>query len=671
MELFIDPTLTFEPLEKRAAEVDLPEDPNKWPHEILQELYKQVPYISDFEPHVMMDKVDAERGYGFGHVRVSNQTQMQYGVTPEEEASAGVREARIPVIIREGRLLPFDLIVTEDSKMQPLTEARLRQAIFRPQMFDIASSTPGDQSLISQLYPPYRDSAHLGGGMVVTKEGSAKRASILEAILPTINSTDHQEFMKAASDPHVQAAFVRNAEAAFAPFNVLYRHTPLPLQKVADVMASSLSPSVVQVVRVEGGYKVKEATHAAWLPVEEIVGRKDIIERYGTKVAMEADMSGAVTMADGAESVAEQGDEDMGGMAPISDFGLYKVQTVEGDELVGYVIPHLLDVDGTPVPLALFTNGSQAAVQGSISGVPAAEGAELPTADKPAGYGSFFSDVGDEVVATVPMEVKGSFSDIEQGEPDTFAATTFAGREILVSLQPNIQAVVGTEDGKMLVPAHFKWLPLAKAGATALLSEEDEAEMKTSSVYDPSTIEIRSGGPNDFYVSGPYVDKLAYDQRNSLSIDDAMFLLAGLGVEQGFGATKLAESISASSPIAVKAGRPLGNAVELRKEAMARAKKKLASLPKVRSYLFKEAAVIPDPGAVDTVLSLGFINPENLMTFVSYLPTLETAQKRLCELLLAARVGMEDIPVSALERAVRSVEEAIEGLKTLCFQGPS
>ena len=84
--------------------------------------------------------------------------------------------------------------------------------------------------------------------------------------------------------------------------------------------------------------------------------------------------------------------------------------------------------------------------------------------------------------------------------------------------------------------------------------------------------------------------------------------------------------------------------------------------------LFKEAAVIPDPVAVDTVLSLGFLNPENLGIFISYMPTLDEAQHKMCELILATRLGLREIPVSALEKAVRTTEQALEGLKVLAFQ---
>ena len=146
-----------------------------------------------------------------------------------------------------------------------------------------------------------------------------------------------------------------------------------------------------------------------------------------------------------------------------------------------------------------------------------------------------------------------------------------------------------------------------------------------------------------------------------------MFLLAGLGVEQGYGVTKLAHAMTGDRPEAVRIGRFITTAFEANLDALGSAREKLASIPQLKVDLVKEAAVITDPMAVDTVLSLGFINPENLMTFVSYLPQIDDAQMKLCELLLSTRLGLQSIPESALERAVRSTEEVIEGLKVIAF----
>ena len=132
--LFIESDVTFE---KLGGEVVLPDDPNEWTGELMQELYKQVPYVSDFEPHVVMDRVDAERGFGFGHIEITNQTEIQHGADAVSTAAAGIRSARIPVVIKDRKLQPLDLLVTSDSKILPLTEQRLRSTLFRPQAFDI------------------------------------------------------------------------------------------------------------------------------------------------------------------------------------------------------------------------------------------------------------------------------------------------------------------------------------------------------------------------------------------------------------------------------------------------------------------------------------------------------------------------------------------------------
>ena len=178
--LFIDSALTFE---KVASETALPEDPNVWPNEILQELYKQVPYIADFDPHVVMDRVDAERGYAFGHVEVVNKSEIQRGADPQAMAAAGIKQCRIPIIVKNRKMQPFDILVTEDSKMLPLTEARLRQAVFRPQAFDVTSQTPGDTCMIGQLYPPFRQNYGFGGGgATMGAGGMGKQGSIKEAL---------------------------------------------------------------------------------------------------------------------------------------------------------------------------------------------------------------------------------------------------------------------------------------------------------------------------------------------------------------------------------------------------------------------------------------------------------------------------------------------------------
>lgn len=702
MDLFIQPHVEFE---KTAAEVDLPEDPNAWPKEILDELYKQVPYISDFHPHVVMDRVDSERRYGMGHINISNQSQTALGTDPNMMAAVGVRTVRIPVIIRDGKLSPFDLLVNDQSKVIPLTESRLRQAIFRPQAFDVTSQTPGDQSMIGQLYPPQREAGGLNRGLTLPagdmgkmgsaleqylmkeagcgdekksdgamlkdrlrkehelNQGGKKTASILKEILPTINKDDLDGFWeKVSSDRGLQAQFRKNAQASSFLLGLLAQYEPLTGEKIASALPGYIKPSVVQIARHEGSYKVKTASHAYWKPFEQRIDRRELVQRFGEKVALAADEAGAVTLAEDAD--AEAPDPQVEGDL-VTEPGVYKVTTTDGQELIGFVIPNLYDTDGTQLPLSLFTNGSQATVQSEIHGQEAGEGANLPTGPAQ-GMGAFFAATPAGLQATVPMSLSGSYEG--EGEPTTFSGETFDGRPVEVSIQPNIQEPVGMEDGKLLLPMHWQWSPMDQAADVALVGSEDtfggpdltEPEEKEAMVY------IRASN-HEFSFEGPAVEKLATAEKNFLDVDGAMFLLAGLGVEQGYGTEKLAHALTTARPEPVKVARALTPASEVNKEVIKTASEKLASYPVLRKNLIKEASVIADPMAVDTVLSLGFINPENMMTFVSYLPQIDEAQMKMCEVLLATRLGLQNVPESAIERAVRSTEEVIEGLRIIAF----
>jgi hypothetical protein len=728
MNLFIESDMQFE---KVAGEVELPEDPNQWPQEILDELHKQVPFIADFQPHVVMDKVDAERAYGFGNVEIANKSEAQSGTDPAMMQAAGIRTVRIPIVIREGKLFTFDLLINDAAKALPLTESRMRQALFRPQAFDVTSMTPGDQSMIGQLYPPYRQNMGFGGGggMTVPADGMGKQSSvleeflieelekndagfrkvkektagapfppeffktgsILEAILPTINESDLNNFWETTKDRDLQLAFMKNAHANMDAISLLASDR---LAKTASVR-DFVRPDVVQILSEDDGYIVKSASSKYWDVKMEKLGRAELIRRFGEKIALAADTAGAVTMSDeegmpGGEGMAHV--ETPSTATNISHSGMYKVKDDKGREIIGYVIPNLIDMDGLPVPLALFTNGSQTTVQSDIIGEPVASGANLPTSE-PGGVGAFFEIASDGTIrATLPMTLQGSAG--MAGEPGTFSGETYDGRPALVSLQPNIQEPVAMEEeGKLLLPQHWKWTPMDKADQVVLEGGEDaegppEEDMQAPQPQEGPTpgagapaegveappaktasafVNLCSEG-GTFYFRGEPVEKLASVDKTFLDVDQTMFLLAGLGVDLQHGVMKMAQAIE-SSPVKVHVGRLIKTAKEQKAEAYERAKEAMARFPNLRKNLVKEAAQMTDPTAVDTVLSLGFINPENLMTFVGYLPTLDSTQSKMCELLLAARLGMQDVPVSALERAVRATEEVIEGLRIIAFQG--
>lgn len=670
--LFFTPDVQFE---KVSSEVMLPEDPNQWPVELLQELYKQVPYVADFEPHVTMDRVEGERGYGFGHIEVQNKTVLPAGGSPQERAAGGVQVARIPVVIKDRRLQPLDLLLTPDSRTVPLTEKRLRQVVFRPQIFDQTGRGPGDQSMVGQLYPPFRQNGQDGRGY--TTDGSfgkfgAAAPSLLEAILPTINESDYQRFFSVfEKDAGLAAAYVHNGLATSGALRTLARWEPAQASshKLAQALYGAVKPSVVQLRKQDEGYLLKAASHRFWNPTWTELDRGEALALLGEKVVLAADLHGGVTMAlgDDAEEPAEDPTVDL--PALISEPGMYRVQDEKGRHLTGLVLPNLLDFDGTSLPLSLFTNGSQQAVQGDIAGVRVGDVANLPEG-RPQGYGVFYvTQPNGKVRATVPITLHATARGPEAAEGVTLVGESFSGAPYHVLVQANLRDLTPVAPGQVLVPDSWSWMPLGQAEGTSLVGDPTRMHKTAHPTRALAAVVLRSSGGDSYSVEGPAVEKLGHDERQFLSQDDALFLLKALGVSDAQAAEKLGYAAAFSAPVTVRVGRMLCTSGQAVHEAKLAARQVLAGVPRLAQDLVKEAAVIPDPMAVDTVLSLGFLNPENLGLFIQYLPLLQSTQEKLCDLLLAARLGLREVSPAALERAVKSTEEVLEGLQVLAFSG--
>ena len=91
--------------------------------------------------------------------------------------------------------------------------------------------------------------------------------------------------------------------------------------------------------------------------------------------------------------------------------------------------------------------------------------------------------------------------------------------------------------------------------------------------------------------------------------------------------------------------------------------KKMADILKTDTV--KIASAIDDPEAVDNVLSLNFINDDNLSEYVDEIPTLKKSVTKLASMLVASRMGLADIDEGATKKAIDSLEKVIDGLESI------
>ena len=741
--LFLDTELV---LDKEAAPVTrLSEVPENWHLEITKEVFRQLPFLSQYDVNVHLDTVDEQQGYAMGAADVRSKTLRPLPESGPSKTS-GVRAARIPLIIKERELFPLDVFLTDDNAL-PLTEDRFQQHMLRTEAFDSLDTPARDPSLIPQLHPPYR-SRYGFGGSYETKQGSAFRQRgdhrsrrvrdrwddpvyrdlhglDKEFMGDELQKTWDTAFQKAETDPSVRNEFDAASDALkshphvkavekrhgvrFKAFgggssegsfkydlhkkaSLLETIQPTIPQDARDGLRDELEKdaSLLEHLKANGGLRslapiLMEKGASAEGRSEEILSRirPTVLQlsrqhdgRYLLKMANPAAYDPAMQMLDpataerlaGKDLVARTNDEGTVTMTTepvnkqtlltdkhevIPDFGEWRCETIEGRSVMGWVFPTLLDFDMNALPLGLFTNGSEYAVQDNIAGSRVGQGTNFPYT-APKGLGTFVHDEGGRALATLPVDVRST----TQG-PDGqtyFDCTDYLGNPILLTYAPGLRRIESTGVGYCM-PETFRFMPLG--GRCDLVPEPAMLKNAQLEKIGASRVEIRSDGQTWSFDGGDS-DKVAH---RFLDRDEATFLAVTLGLSPQDAKEKIAEADGAYAPVVFHATRGITTA----NEHFIEAAEKIAALevPELKQDTLKIPALLDDPMAVDSVLSLGFINEENVMSFLESVPLLEEVLSKLAEMLIAGRMGLEQVPLVPTEQAIRALDKVLVGLKSL------
>ena len=653
--LFLDAPLKFDGAEKLAGMLTrLGDNVDNWHQEIMQEAYKQLPYLSGYDSHVILDKVDEERGYAFGSIEVRPKTAM----TVEEMQGSGLDKVHIPLVVKEQMLSPLDVFLS-GKKYFHLTEGKLREMLIRPDTFDVARLRPYDPSLVHDLQPPLRSGYGGGGG---TKVGSAQAEIEQLPLLPQLYGRikeSHAERMKTAMKDHsVRESVLDSSEGVKAAFASALRLTPSDPEKVASMVASRIKPTVVQITKL-GTNKamVKWATDEMFAPQQEEVPMavaQDMMGDQDMQQQLEAD--GTVTMSPDAPVKETLEAEEV----KVADsFGIWKVQDGNGNTMIGWVFPRLMTLDLQVLPLSLFNNGSQYALQENVAGEIAGKSTDIPKGI-PRGYGALYYLDHGTAKAFVPMTVTSSM----QGPQGVrFLAQTDLGDQATFSFGEGLTRPVRVSETEWVLPNFLNWMPLR--GKTELVSEP-ALFSKLAAQSRAGTVDIVGDKAGIFTFRGPAIAKVASDHTKFIDRNKAMFLGVALGMDHRFCKTAL-DRAQAGERVSVSSLKVLGSVKEKMAGIRTKLQKELTELdPPIHNYfLAKEASVLDDALTADKILGLGFLNAENISTFIDLLPALQAASSKLAELLVAVRIGLKEVPEVAVERMLHALEDVIRGLQSL------
>lgn len=681
MDLFIhDPELTFDPLEKRAA-VQLDEDPGTWPRQILTELYRTLPAVSEYSPRVMLLQVDSEQGVALGAVIISSATNSALSAV----RAGNVPEAIVPVIIRSHELQPLDLIMTRSGKMVPLNERRLREVLFRPETFEMITDDWGDTTLWNLFYPPGRTDNTYGAGIGQSIGGGTQGAvtliqgpglKISSAEYPMLHQVgpsllkSHMDEVAAEFTPAVESKLASNP-AFFGGVQALQQYEKSAsvgralIEKVAE-----LAPLHVIQIGYDNDlekYWLKTASRdaVAMRAMEpRYMDRGQLLKIADAALVQKVDTEGSVTITPA--GVATPADTSASKWAVVDEPGIYKVQTDTGKQLTGWVIPNLLDFEGNRLPMSVFTNGSAAAIQDQILGARVSTGVDLPASPpKPGRTGVFYSAGQGGVEATVPLKIVGGAAEMDGS--DAFIVESIVGESARVVVVPGLKAMVA-RGGEFFVPVSARFLPLEEDAPVALLSSLGEmANVGEKMASTQPRITLFPGGMDAVSVRYENAPKLASVFDTDLSADQAVFMLCLAGKDADEAITKVARAMDGDN-VFVSGAVDITLLSDLANEAREKVSQDSQAVTGLRRLMIKEAATLPSPLTVDAVLSLGFVNSENVRTFVSRIPYMEKALSQICELTLASRLGLTEIPEYASARAARGLDDVIDGLRALSLR---
>lgn len=654
--LFLDPSIS---LEKVASNAHLEDEPERWPIEILKLAYQQVPSLRSYEADIELDRVDGPRGYAVGKV-VIYPTQMN------KEAAAGEnRLVVLPVVVRDRELSPLD-VYSHRGKMWPLDEEEIQQLLFNASAFERVadkSQFPGGTEIDSQIQPPTVDHGYNGGAMwKQASEGFATED------VDAFRQRLHEETGLRLSYLGIEA---------LQPYtrDLLGFKEKTASERFAGQL-ENIKPTSIQFVEKGKGYLVKTASHLCFAPQERQVTRFEAQKLLNEKSWERLATDGYLTLSpeplqteQAVEKVAQEADR----------FGIYRVWS-GGKAYEGFVVPHSLTLDGTNLQAQMFLGEDRHAMQEKIAGIFERDITVIP--GPPRGKGVFLYQEGPMAVAYEPVEIKNMSKVASTSQPGVEDVTYYGrrlatGEDITIQVVPGLKKVAQFGDRLYAIPATFGWLSLEGKQVKVSDSKDVAHVFEHQKTAGSDSVVLHKSDDGQFWFEGDNSNILRGESGQS---PWAEFNLCLLGVT-GKQARELTKVASRHGKVRIPQTRFITPENDIKGQMVKKAHvvyQAARELPKIDLFreaailtgkkaqeLWKQASVVLSRETLDAILSLNFVTPENVSVYVSYLPELEKVSSILAELLVASRIGMDEVRESAAKNAMTQVHAVIRGLEQI------
>jgi len=622
--------LFLKPIVKEASGTTvLTPNTNMWQDEIVQFILGSLPYLQPYNMRVSMEDVNPETGSMFARVYITPKVQR-----PGEEQ----RMVAIPVIATNRKMSPVDIMAV-DGGWQPLTETRINNVFPANEFGDIAdqASAPISPSMQQQIQSPMQN---MGGD----SSGTIKTSSLSEEILGSITEKNYEGFMKEACD---KSFLMCAAKSDYLQEYVCkVEGIPTCMEKIAFDTEQDIDPWCFQLSKAGTSYIVKTAHPAAYAPIIHHISASEFSEL--DKHVKEAVLKKGYCTVTNTE-VVEQPSNDVPNVISIDGLSKCAVYNSDNEATKCTTIP-AMRVDGSKAGLLCITDESYS-VQEKCAGYPLEDftsddalainhGQQNAFDVTPVGHGTFIMRHGDTVLATEPLTVKYAYED---KEGIRYMCTSDSGIACNVRGFDKLASCIFTSDTNgrnVFCPSDYQFVPLDKSAETKFVTSP--SIVKQAYLAEQNMIKV-SGSGTHYSVEGDAVLAIPPEDRLNVSRPEANFVLTMAGMNQPDIEEALNKSakhsVNINVPFVVESTENLQKRAEMIDQIHAEWFSRIKNHPG-HSLVKIAAQAVQDPKTLDSLLSLGFLTPQNIETFMNYIPDLEASLKKLAELLFAARIGL-------------------------------
>jgi hypothetical protein len=636
----------------------LSQDPEEWSEEIIQKFKERIPQSSSMSTMIKMMKEDEENGAATGSVIVSNSK----------------KQAIIPIIIKDFMLMPLDVMII-NQRLVPLTPDYFNRFFVNNEAFSGLEEYPvfgglgrfEDANLWNATYPPSLGRyAYASAGF-----------EILDQISDTIDGSVFKDYL--IKNPTVAANFHKHGHSEI--IKKLANLQPVNMNEFRQGVEALINRPI-QVLRRDGSkkYTILSNSDFVFSPVITTgMERRDFEQQIAEVSDCVADTMNEVDC-NGEKMIpvpVEPQDKPYVYLAgPVqrtiesaNEFDHYVVRNSRGVEHTGVVVPTVINFDMEVLPVKLFLSNTMSTIQPEIAGVRIKNCDYKPEGQlpQPGQTGTFlFMMNKSKGLATIPVTVKSVTSD---GSYLKIVVLDLLGVGYQLKIDNNMQDLqrIAKVGDWYLLPGGFQWIPMQ--GFEQVSNSDVDFVTKSAGLKKSANpVKLIATGFNQYSMKGvnKYAAACGWD-HTMLNDYQAKFLLLSLGMRP--------DDIN----FAIKQANLSGDAeihglnfLPLKSEKIAEAKplaeKMLKIAKKLKTNLIKEASYMADSQTVDTLLSLNFVNPENISKFVNKIPALKNCISHLASCLIASRLGMSDIPEQAAASAMYRLLDVINGLEAMRAQ---